>query len=74
MDRRVVFSGSGGQGVITAAIILAEAAALHENLNAVQTQSYGPEARGGATRADVIISEGADPPPQGHQPPLFSSA
>jgi len=57
MDKRIVFSGSGGQGVITAAIILAEAAALFENLNAVQTQSYGPEARGGATRADVIISK-----------------
>ena len=59
MDKRIVFSGSGGQGVITAAIILAEAAALYENLNAVQTQSYGPEARGGATRADIIISEAA---------------
>jgi 2-oxoglutarate ferredoxin oxidoreductase subunit gamma len=57
MVKRIVFSGSGGQGVITAAIILAEAAALYENLNAVQTQSYGPEARGGATRADIIISE-----------------
>ena len=57
MNKRIVFSGSGGQGVITAAIILAEAAALYENLNAVQTQSYGPEARGGATRADVIISD-----------------
>jgi 2-oxoglutarate ferredoxin oxidoreductase subunit gamma len=53
---RIVFSGSGGQGVITAAIILAEAAVLHEGLDAVQTQVYGPEARGGATRADVIIS------------------
>jgi 2-oxoglutarate ferredoxin oxidoreductase subunit gamma len=54
---RIVFSGSGGQGIITAAIILAEAAAIHDGLNAVQTQSYGPEARGGATRADVIISD-----------------
>jgi len=54
---RIVFSGSGGQGVITAAIVLAEAAALHQGLNAVQTQSYGPEARGGATRADVVLSE-----------------
>jgi 2-oxoglutarate ferredoxin oxidoreductase subunit gamma len=42
--------------VITAAIILGEAAALHEGLNAVQTQVYGPEARGGATRSDVVIS------------------
>jgi 2-oxoglutarate ferredoxin oxidoreductase subunit gamma len=53
----MVFSGSGGQGVITATIILAEAAVIYENLNAVQSQSYGPEARGGATRSDVIISE-----------------
>jgi len=53
----MVFSGSGGQGVITAAIILAEAAVLHENLTAVQSQSYGPEARGGATRSDVIIAD-----------------
>ncbi len=53
----MVFSGSGGQGVITAAIILAEAAVLHENLIAVQSQVYGPEARGGATRSDVIIAD-----------------
>ena len=58
MERcRMVFSGSGGQGVITAAVILAEAAVLYENLNAVQSQAYGPAARGGATRSDVIISE-----------------
>jgi 2-oxoglutarate ferredoxin oxidoreductase subunit gamma len=53
----MVFSGSGGQGVITAAIILAEAAVLYENLTAVQSQSYGPEARGGSTRTDVIIAD-----------------
>ncbi len=58
MERcRMVFSGSGGQGVITAAILLAEAAVLHENLIAVQSQTYGPAARGGATRSDVIISD-----------------
>ncbi|MCP4374531.1 MAG: 2-oxoacid:ferredoxin oxidoreductase subunit gamma, partial [Deltaproteobacteria bacterium] len=57
MERcRMVFSGSGGQGVITAAIILAEAAVLYEKLIAVQSQAYGPEARGGATRSDIIIS------------------
>lgn len=53
----MVFSGSGGQGVITAAIMLAEAAVLHENLLAVQSQSYEAAARGGATRSDVIISD-----------------
>jgi len=58
MERfRMVFSGSGGQGVITAAIILAEAAVLYEGLNAVQSQSYGAAARGGATRTDVIIAD-----------------
>jgi 2-oxoglutarate ferredoxin oxidoreductase subunit gamma len=58
MERcRIIFSGSGGQGVITASIILAEAAVLHERLNAVQSQSYGPEARGGASRSDVIIAD-----------------
>ncbi|MDY6793517.1 MAG: 2-oxoacid:acceptor oxidoreductase family protein [Thermodesulfobacteriota bacterium] len=58
MERcRMVFSGSGGQGVITAAIILAEAAVLYEDLIAVQSQVYGPEARGGATRSDIIISD-----------------
>jgi 2-oxoglutarate ferredoxin oxidoreductase subunit gamma len=54
---RFIFSGSGGQGVITAAIILAEAAVLLEDLNAVQTQVYGAAARGGATRSDVVISD-----------------
>jgi len=56
-NTRLIFSGSGGQGVIMASIILAEAAVIYEGMNAVQTQSYGPEARGGATRADVVISE-----------------
>lgn len=54
---RFIFSGSGGQGVITAAVILGEAAVVHEGLNAVQSQSYGPEARGGAARSEVIISD-----------------
>lgn len=58
MERcRLVFTGSGGQGVITAAILLAEAAVLYENLEATQAQAYGPEARGGGTRSDVIISD-----------------
>lgn len=50
-------SGSGGQGIILAGRILAYAAAIYEGKNAVQSQSYGPEARGGASRAEVIISE-----------------
>ena len=58
MERsRLVFSGSGGQGVITAAIILAKAAAIFENKNAIQSQSYGAAARGGSTRSDIIIDD-----------------
>ncbi len=49
-------SGSGGQGLILAAIILADAAA-REGSYVVQTQSYGPEARGGASKAEVIIDD-----------------
>ncbi|MBU4185598.1 MAG: 2-oxoacid:acceptor oxidoreductase family protein [Proteobacteria bacterium] len=72
MERhRLVFSGSGGQGIITAAVILAEAAVLYENLIAVQTQSYGAEARGGATRSDVIISDSAIYFPKVNQPNIL---
>ena len=47
--------GSGGQGVILCAIILAKAA-LHNDVYVAQSQSYGPEARGGACRAEVVVS------------------
>jgi 2-oxoglutarate ferredoxin oxidoreductase subunit gamma len=50
-------AGSGGQGLILAGIILAEAA-IYDGKNATYTQSYGPEARGGASRSEVIIADG----------------
>jgi 2-oxoglutarate ferredoxin oxidoreductase subunit gamma len=50
-------SGAGGQGLILVGKILAEAAAIYDNKNATQSQSYGPEARGGASRSEVIISD-----------------
>ena len=53
--QEIRLSGSGGQGVILAAIILANAG-VEQGLNAIQTQSYGPEARGGASKAEVILS------------------
>ncbi len=49
-------SGSGGQGMILGAVILAEAIGFDYTKNVVQTQSYGPEARGGASKADVVVS------------------
>jgi len=54
--REFRLTGSGGQGLILAGIILAEAALL-EGKNVVQSQAYGPEARGGASKAEVIISD-----------------
>jgi len=68
---RIIFSGSGGQGLVSAAIILAEAAVLHEGLEAVQSQSYGAAARGGATRADVIIADGPINMPKIVQPGIL---
>lgn len=50
------FSGSGGQGLITAAVIFAEAAGVYGGKYVCQTQSYGPEARGGKSKAEVVIS------------------
>lgn len=50
-------SGEGGQGLVLAGKILAEAAAIYDDLNATQSQSYGPEARGGASRSEVIVSD-----------------
>lgn len=57
MRINVRFAGAGGQGVILAAVELAEAYALREDYNISQTQSYGPEARGGACKAEVVISD-----------------
>jgi len=53
--RQVRLSGSGGQGLLTAGLILSEAATL-QGLNVTQTQSYGAASRGGSSRSDVVIS------------------
>lgn len=57
MRQEVRFSGLGGQGIITAAVILGRAASLYGGKHVVQTQSYGPEARGGASASAVIIAD-----------------
>lgn len=59
LDRfEIRLSGSGGQGLVLAGVILAEAVSTLDGKNVVQTQSYGPEARGGASRTDLVISAG----------------
>jgi len=55
MRQEIRIAGYGGQGIIMAGVILGEAAA-REGKYSVQTQSYGPESRGGAARAEVVIS------------------
>ena len=62
-------SGSGGQGLVTGGIILAYAAIL-DGKNAVQTQVYGPESRGGACRSEVVIADAEIDYPQVTQPDL----
>ena len=56
LDIRI--SGSGGQGIISTGMILGKAVAVGDGKNVSQSQSYGPEARGGSTYADIIISDG----------------
>jgi 2-oxoglutarate ferredoxin oxidoreductase subunit gamma len=68
MDRQVRFTGFGGQGIILMGIVLARATALYDRRvgedgkerrrTAIQTQSYGPSARGGHSKCDVKISDG----------------
>jgi 2-oxoglutarate ferredoxin oxidoreductase subunit gamma len=58
-DRKEVrLAGSGSHGMIQAGLILQEAAAIYDDLNAHHVQSYGPEARGNAARSEVIVSRG----------------
>lgn len=63
--------GSGGQGLVLAGFILGEAAAIHDGKNAVQSQSYGPEARGGMSKSDVIISDTEIDYPKSYNVNLF---
>jgi 2-oxoglutarate ferredoxin oxidoreductase subunit gamma len=50
-------SGSGGQGLILMGIILAEAIGIYDGKYVAQTQSYGPEARGGSSKSEVVVSD-----------------
>ncbi|HIJ06905.1 MAG: Pyruvate/ketoisovalerate oxidoreductase, gamma subunit [Methanomicrobiales archaeon 53_19] len=71
MKYEVLFSGFGGQGIILSAVILGRAAAMYDGKYAVQSQSYGPEARGGASSSTVIISSDPIQYPKVLQPNLY---
>ena len=57
MRKEIRISGFGGQGIGLAGYIIGKAFSLYEGLEAVMTQSYGPEARGGASSANIVISD-----------------
>lgn len=67
----VRLAGAGGQGLLLAGLILAEAAAIYDNKNAVQSQSYGPEARGGMSRAELVISDNEIDYPKVQEPNIL---
>jgi len=57
MRQEIRFSGFGGQGVVLMGYILGRAFSLYEKLEAVMTQAYGPEARGGASSSNIVVSD-----------------
>ncbi|MCK9150397.1 2-oxoacid:ferredoxin oxidoreductase subunit gamma [Methanobacterium alcaliphilum] len=71
MRKEIRIAGFGGQGIILAGIVIGKAAALYDEIHAVQTQSYGPEARGGASRTEVVISDGEIDYPKVQNPDIF---
>jgi 2-oxoglutarate ferredoxin oxidoreductase subunit gamma len=71
LRKEIRIAGFGGQGVILAGIVIGKAAALYDGLHAVQTQSYGPEARGGASRTELVISDEEIDYPKVHHPDIF---
>lgn len=58
MRSEIRVGGFGGQGVALAGYLIGKAASLYQGLDAVVTQAYGPEARGGASSADIIVADG----------------
>lgn len=71
MRREIILSGAGGQGLILAGAILAEAAGIFEEREVVQTQAYGIQARGGASQSSVIISDGRIKFPEVRHPDIL---
>lgn len=57
MRKEIRVAGFGGQGVVLAGYLLGKALAIYDGFEAVMTQAYGPEARGGASNASVVLSE-----------------
>ena len=67
----VRIGGFGGQGVVTMAVVAGETASLYDKKYVVQTQSYGPEARGGASKSEIVISDEEIDFPKVQTPDVF---
>lgn len=67
----VRIGGFGGQGVVTMAVVVGETASLYDKKYVVQTQSYGPEARGGASKSEIVISDEEVDYPKVQAPDVF---
>jgi 2-oxoglutarate ferredoxin oxidoreductase subunit gamma len=71
LRKEIRIAGFGGQGIILAGIVVGKAASLHDGMYAVQTQSYGPEARGGASKTEVVISDEEIDYPKAQNPDIL---
>jgi len=69
--QEIIFTGFGGQGIVLAGRILGKAAVIGDHRNSTLVQAYGPEARGGACSAQVIISDGSIHYPYVRQPAIL---
>ncbi|NHJ12418.1 MAG: 2-oxoacid:ferredoxin oxidoreductase subunit gamma [Candidatus Thorarchaeota archaeon] len=67
----VRIGGFGGQGVVTMAVVMGETASLYDKKFVVQTQSYGPEARGGASKSEIVIDDEEIDYPKVQEPDVF---
>lgn len=71
MRYEIRIAGEGGQGVVLAAVILAEALGVYGDWYVAQTQSYGAEVRGGYSKAEVVISDSRIDYPKAIRPDIF---
>ena len=71
MRQEIRLSGFGGQGIVLAGYILGKALTIYDGLEAVMTQAYGPEARGGASSANILVSDKAIDYPIVHHPDIL---
>ncbi|MCD6504763.1 2-oxoacid:acceptor oxidoreductase family protein [Candidatus Bathyarchaeota archaeon] len=71
MRTEILIAGFGGQGIVRTGLMLAMAACIYGGKNAIQSQSYGPESRGGRCKSEVIIADGEIDFPKVEKPEIL---